>query len=158
MSRVEVGSPVPDIEVQATDDQTFRLSDLRGRYVVLYFYPKDNTPGCTTEGQDFRDHYDEFEALNTVIYGVSRDSIASHEGFKKQQCFPFDLISDNNGQLCALFDVIKEKVLYGKKSMGIERSTFIVDPDGVLRQEFRKVKVPGHVAAVLAEIRKLAAA
>ena len=158
MSRVEVGSPVPDTEVQATDDQAFRLSDLRGRYVVLYFYPKDNTPGCTTEGQDFRDQYDEFETLDTVIYGVSRDSLSSHEGFKKQQCFPFDLIADSNGQLCEAFDVIKEKVLYGKKSMGIERSTFIIDREGVLRHEFRKVKVPGHVAAVLAEIRKLASA
>lgn len=158
MNTVQVGQPAPDLEVQATDDQTVRLSDLQGRYVVLYFYPKDNTPGCTTEGQDFRDHYDEFEALGAVIYGVSRDNISSHEGFKKEQCFPFDLLADTEGQLCAAFDVIKEKVLYGKKSMGIERSTFILDPTGIVRQEFRKVKVPGHVAAVLAELRTLAGA
>jgi len=155
MDKAVIGNPVPDLEMQATDDQTFRFSELRGKHIILYFYPKDHTPGCTTEGQDFRDHYDEFEALDTVIYGVSRDNLKSHEEFKTKQCFPFDLICDQDGDLCDTFDVIKEKNLYGKKTMGIERSTFIIDRDGVLRLEFRKVKVPGHVAAVLDELKKL---
>lgn len=155
MEKISVGKPVPDIEVQATDDQKFMLSDLRGKNVVLYFYPKDNTPGCTTEGQDFRDHYEEFRKLNTEIYGVSRDSLKSHDGFKSKQCFPFDLISDEDEQLCKLFDVIKEKTLYGKKYLGIDRSTFIIDRQGILRKEYRSVKVDGHVAAVLAEVQKL---
>lgn len=155
MNKAVIGNPVPDLEMQATDDQTFRFSDLRGKHIVLYFYPKDHTPGCTTEGQDFRDHYDEFEALDTVIYGVSRDSLKSHEEFKSKQCFPFDLVCDEDGSVCEAFDVIREKNLYGKKTMGIERSTFIIDRDGVLRSEFRKVKVPGHVTAVLEELKKL---
>lgn len=155
MNKAVVGNPVPDLEMQATDDQTFRFSDLRGKQVVLYFYPKDHTPGCTTEGQDFRDHYDEFEALDTVIYGVSRDNLKSHEDFKNKQCFPFDLICDADGALCEAFDVIKEKNLYGKKTMGIERSTFIIDREGVLRSEFRKVSVPGHVTAVLEALKQL---
>lgn len=156
MDKISVGNPVPDMEVNATDDQKFMLSDLRGKNVVLYFYPKDNTPGCTTEGQDFRDHYEEFRNLDTEIFGVSRDNLKSHGGFKSKECFPFDLISDEDEQLCKLFDVIKEKSLYGKKYLGIDRSTFILDRDGVLRKEFRSVKVDGHVAAVLAEIQKLA--
>jgi thioredoxin-dependent peroxiredoxin len=155
MSKVKLNQPIPDIEVQATDDQIFKLSELKGKNIVLYFYPKDNTPGCTTEGQDFRDHYDEFETLNAVIYGVSKDSLKSHEEFKSKQCFPFELISDVDEKLCRMFDVIQEKNMYGKKVMGIERSTFIIDKTGVLRKELRKVKVDGHVAAVLGEIRKL---
>jgi len=155
MKKVTVGKPVPDIEVLATDDQTFRLSDLLGKNVVLYFYPKDNTPGCTTEGQDFRDHYEEFRKLKTGIFGVSRDSLKSHEGFKGKQCFPFDLISDQDEKLCKLFDVIKEKTLYGKKYLGIERSTFIIDKHGILHKEYRGVKVDGHVATVLADVKKL---
>lgn len=156
MDKISVGKPVPDLEVNATDDQKFMLSDLRGKNVVLYFYPKDNTPGCTTEGQDFRDHYEEFRNLNTEIFGVSRDNLKSHDGFKSKECFPFDLISDEDEQLCKLFDVIREKSLYGKKYLGIDRSTFILDRNGVLRKEYRSVKVDGHVAAVLAEIQKLA--
>ena len=155
MKKVTVGKPVPNIDVLATDDQQFRLSDLLGKTVVLYFYPKDNTPGCTTEGQDFRDHYEEFRKLKTVIFGVSRDSLKSHEGFKDKQCFPFDLISDPDEQLCKLFDVIKEKTLYGKKYLGIERSSFIIDSKGVLHKEYRGVKVDGHVATVLADVKKL---
>lgn len=155
MGKVKIGQTVPDVEVQATDDQTFKLSDLRGKNVVLYFYPKDNTPGCTTEGQDFRDHYDEFEGLDTVVLGVSRDSLRSHEQFKAKECFPFDLITDGDGVLCDVFDVMREKSMYGKTFMGIERSTFIIDKQGILCQEFRKVKVSGHVAAVLEEIKKL---
>lgn len=156
MGKIAVGKPVPDIEMQATDGQTFRLSELQGKNVVLYFYPKDNTPGCTTEGQDFRDQYEAFRKLKTEIFGVSRDSLKSHEGFKAKQCFPFDLISDPDEELCQLFDVIKEKSLYGRKYLGIDRSTFIIDKKGILRKEFRGVKVAGHVATVLAEIKKLA--
>ena len=156
MEKISVGAPIPDMEVSATDDQKFMLSDLRGKNVVLYFYPKDNTPGCTTEGQDFRDHYEEFRNLDTEIFGVSRDNLKSHDGFKSKECFPFDLISDEDEQLCKLFDVIKEKSLYGKKYLGIDRSTFILDRAGVLRKEYRSVKVDGHVTAVLAEIQKLA--
>lgn len=156
MEKISIGKPVPDIEVQATDDQRFMLSDLRGKNVVLYFYPKDNTPGCTTEGQDFRDHYEEFRKLDTEIYGISRDSLKSHDGFKSKQCFPFDLISDEDEKLCKLFDVIKEKTLYGKKYLGIDRSTFIIDRQGILRKEYRGVKVDGHVVAVLADVQKLA--
>ena len=155
-NKIAVGKPVPDVEVQATDGQSFRLSDLQGRNVVLYFYPKDNTPGCTTEGQDFRDQYEAFRKLKTEVFGVSRDSLKSHEGFKAKQCFPFDLISDPDEKLCQLFNVIKEKSLYGRKYLGIDRSTFIIDRKGVLRHEFRGVKVAGHVAAVLAEVKKLA--
>jgi len=155
MSTVAVGQTIPDLAIQATDDQAFQLSELQGKNVVLYFYPKDNTPGCTTEGQDFRDHYDDFEALNTTILGVSRDDLKSHESFKNKQCFPFDLISDTDGALCTAFGVIKEKNLYGKKTMGIERSTFIIDASGVLQREYRKVKVENHVLSVLKDLREI---
>lgn len=155
MGSIAIGQPVPDVEFVATDDQTIRLSDLRGKNLVLYFYPKDSTPGCTNEGQDFRDNFEEFRKLKTEILGVSRDSIRSHENFKSKNCFPFDLVSDANGSLCALFDVIREKKLYGKKYMGIERSTFIIDRKGILRREFRGVKVEGHVAHVLDALRTL---
>lgn len=156
MSKVSLNKPVPDFEVRATDGQTFKLSDLLGKIVVLYFYPKDNTPGCTTEGQDFRDQYEAFRKLKAEIFGVSRDSLQSHEGFKGKHCFPFDLIADPDEKLCKLFDVIREKNLYGRKYLGIDRSTFILDRRGVLRAEFRGVKVNGHVAAVLTEVKKLA--
>ena len=155
MNKVEIGQPIPDRNVEATDDHVFRLTELKGKNVVLYFYPKDNTPGCTTEGQDFRDHYDEFEALNAVVLGISRDDLKSHESFKSKQCFPFDLIADTGGALCAAFDVIREKTLYGKKSLGIERSTFIFDENGTLRQEYRKVKVENHVLTILKDLRAL---
>ncbi|RME35390.1 MAG: peroxiredoxin [Gammaproteobacteria bacterium] len=155
MSRVEPGSKVPDFEARATGGKTIRLSDLKGRNVVIYFYPKDSTPGCTREGQDFRDHYAEFQTLDTVIFGVSRDSLASHERFREKQGFPFDLISDPDETLCRLFDVIQEKNMYGRKVMGIVRSTFLIDREGVLRREWRKVKVPGHVEEVLAAVREL---
>lgn len=155
MSKVKVGQPVPDIEMQATDDQVIRLSDLRGKTVVLYFYPKDNTPGCTTEGQDFRDHFDEFNALDAIILGVSKDSLHSHEQFKSKQCFPFDLVSDPEGVVCEAFDVIREKTLYGRQFMGIERSTFVIDKRGILREEFRNVKVGGHVAVVLNVVKRV---
>ncbi|HEC19403.1 MAG TPA: peroxiredoxin [Gammaproteobacteria bacterium] len=155
MSTVKIGKKVPDFEAPATGGQTIKLSDLKGKKVVLYFYPRDNTPGCTTEGQDFRDNYNKFKRAKTVVLGVSRDSIKSHENFKAKHEFPFELISDKDETLCRLFDVIKEKTLYGKKHMGIERSTFLIDEKGVLRQEWRKVKVPGHVEEVLAAAKAL---
>ena len=157
MGSIAIGQPVPDIELLTTDDQSMRFSDLAGKNIVLYFYPKDNTPGCTVEGQDFRDSFEEFRKLNTEILGVSRDSIKSHEGFRSRNSFPFDLVSDTSGSLCELFDVIREKKLYGKKYMGIERSTFIIDRTGILRHEFRGVKVDGHVAHVLTTLRSLPA-
>ena len=138
-----------------TGDKTIKLSDLKGQNIVLYFYPKDATPGCTLEGLDFRDNLTKFRRQNAVILGVSRDSLASHEKFRDKQNFKFDLISDADEKICRKFDVIKEKNMYGKKVMGIERSTFVIDEKGVLRAEFRKVKVAGHVDAVLAEVKKL---
>jgi peroxiredoxin Q/BCP len=147
--------PIPDLEVHATSDRTFRLSDLQGRNLVLYFYPKDNTPGCTTEGRDFRDHYAAFEKQDCEILGVSRDSLRAHENFRAKQEFPFDLISDEDESLCKLFDVIHEKNMYGKKVMGVVRSTFVIDKKGVLRKEFRKVKVQGHVEEVLQAVQDL---
>jgi peroxiredoxin Q/BCP len=146
---VELDQPVADFQVQATSEQAVRLSALKGQQVVLYFYPKDSTPGCTTQGQGFRDHHADFKAANTVVFGVSRDSLKSHENFKAKQEFPFELISDKDESLCQLFDVIKLKKLYGKEYLGVDRSTFLIDKDGVLRKEWRGVKVPGHVAAVL---------
>lgn len=146
---VELDQPVADFQVQATSEQAVTLSGLKGQQVVLYFYPKDSTPGCTTQGQGFRDHHADFLAANTVVFGVSRDGLKSHENFKAKQAFPFELISDKDESLCQLFDVIKLKKLYGKEYLGVDRSTFLIDKDGVLRQQWRGVKVPGHVAAVL---------
>ncbi|MFJ3471031.1 peroxiredoxin [Pseudomonas sp. NPDC090201] len=146
---VELDKPVADFQVQATSDQVVSLSALKGQQVVIYFYPKDSTPGCTTEGQGFRDQFADFKAANTLVFGVSRDGLKSHENFKAKQEFPFELISDKDEALCQLFDVIKLKKLYGKEYMGVDRSTFLIDKNGVLRKEWRGVKVPGHVAAVL---------
>lgn len=152
---VQTGRVVPDFKAPATGDKTIRLKDLRGQNVVLYFYPRDNTPGCTTEGQDFRDNQRKFRRQNAVILGVSRDSIDSHEKFKAKFDFPFDLISDGDEKLCELFDVIRDKNMYGKKVRGIERSTFLIDEKGKLRQEWRKVKVAGHVEEILEALRAL---
>jgi len=149
MTTLSIGNAVPDFTAASTGDKTVKLSDYRGQFVLLYFYPKDNTPGCTTEGQSFRDHIAEFSALNTVILGVSRDSIKMHENFKCKQEFPFDLLSDNEEQLCQLFDVIKMKSMYGKQVRGIERSTFLIDPQGILVHEWRKVSVKNHTQEVL---------
>lgn len=143
----------PDFKCPATGDQTIHLKSLRGKKVVIYFYPKDSTPGCTTEGQDFRDLHAKFKRQSAVILGVSRDSLASHEKFKAQQKFPFELLSDPDEVLCRKFDVIKEKTLYGRKFMGIERSTFLIDERGKLREEWRKVKVKGHAAEVLEAVK-----
>lgn len=155
MSKLSVGKPAPDFELPATGDKTLKLSQLKGNNVVLYFYPKDSTPGCTLEGQDFRDNIRKFRARKTVILGVSRDSLKSHEKFKAAQAFPFELLSDGDEKLCRLFDVIKEKNMYGKKVMGVERSTFLIDKTGKLRQEWRKVKVKGHVEEVLEAVKSL---
>ncbi|MEM1412543.1 MAG: peroxiredoxin [Pseudomonadota bacterium] len=152
---VTVDQPVPAFDSAATGDKRLTLDDFKGRKLILYFYPKDNTPGCTREGQDFRDHYDAFQAAGADIVGVSKDSVKVHENFCAKQSFPFDLISDPDEALCTLFDVIKEKNMYGRKYMGIERSTFLIDSEGVLRQEWRKVRVPGHVEAVLEAVQAL---
>lgn len=155
MSELKTGDTVADFELPATGAKTIRLSRLRGKNVVIYFYPRDSTPGCTLEGQDFRDNIEAFTGRNTIILGVSRDSIRSHEKFKSNQSFPFDLLSDEAQQLCAQFDVIREKNMYGKKVMGIERSTFLIDDTGKLRNAWRKVKVKGHVNEVLEAVNAL---
>ena len=152
---VELDQPVADFQAQATSGQSVSLADLAGKQVVLYFYPKDSTPGCTTEGQGFRDQYAAFQAANTEVFGVSRDGIKSHENFKAKQAFPFELISNKDEALCQLFDVVKLKKLYGKEYLGVDRSTFLIDKNGVLRKQWRGVKVPGHVDAVLAEAQAL---
>ncbi|AOA08902.1 peroxiredoxin [Pseudomonas fragi] len=152
---VAIDQPVDDFQIPATSEKTVSLSQLKGKQVVIYFYPKDSTPGCTTEGQGFRDHYAEFQAANTEVFGVSRDSLKSHENFKAKQGFPFELLSDKDEALCQLFDVIKLKKLYGKEYLGVDRSTFLIDKDGVLRHEWRGVKVPGHVEAVLEQAKAL---
>lgn len=145
---------VADFTAESTGGEV-RLKDLRGKNVVLYFYPKDATPGCTQEGQDFRDLYAKFKRQKTAIFGVSRDSLSSHEKFKDKQKFPFELISDPDEELCRRFDVIQEKSLYGRKFMGVERSTFLIDADGKLRREWRKVKVKGHADDVLDAVKQL---
>lgn len=155
MSRPKLNRVVADFKAAATSDKTIQLKALRGQNVVIYFYPKDSTPGCTTEGQDFRDLHSKFKRQKTVILGVSRDSVASHEKFKAKQAFPFELISDPDETLCRKFDVIQEKTLYGRKFMGVERSTFLIDADGKLRQEWRKVKVKNHAAEVLEAVKAL---
>ncbi|CAH0312901.1 peroxiredoxin [Pseudomonas brassicacearum] len=152
---VAVDQPVTDFQAPATSGQTVSLAALKGKQVVIYFYPKDSTPGCTTEGRGFRDQYAQFQAANTEVFGISRDSLKSHENFKCKQEFPFELISDKDEAVCQLFDVIKLKKLYGKEYLGVDRSTFLIDKNGVLRQEWRGVKVPGHVDAVLAAAQAL---
>jgi peroxiredoxin Q/BCP len=152
---VSVGKKVKNFKLPATGDQLISLNDLKGKKVVLYFYPRDSTSGCTTEGQNFRDAKGRFTRANTVILGVSRDSIKSHENFKAKQKFNFDLLSDADEELCKQFDVIKLKNMYGKKVLGVERSTFLIDEKGILRQQWRKVKVAGHVEDVLAAARAL---
>jgi peroxiredoxin Q/BCP len=155
MATAKLNKKVPAFDLPATGDKNIKLSALKGKKVIIYFYPKDSTPGCTTEGQDFRDNHNKFKRAGAIVLGVSRDSIKSHENFKTKQEFPFDLISDKEEILCGLFDVIKEKNMYGKKVFGIERSTFLLDEKGVLRQEWRKVKVAGHVDEVLAATKVL---
>ena len=147
--------PAPDFEIPATGGKTFRLSSAKGKNLVLYFYPKDNTPGCTTEGQQFRDLHPQFSKLRCEVYGVSRDSMKSHENFKSKMAFPFDLLSDADETVCKLFDVMKMKNMYGKKVRGIERSTFVIDARGFVRREWRGVKVPDHAQEVLEFVKTL---
>jgi len=149
-----VGLKVPDFTVPATGGE-FTLSAFQGKPLVLYFYPKDNTPGCTTQAQQFRDLHDEFVKAGCVVVGVSRDALKSHESFKAKLGLPFELISDIEGVLCRMFDVVKNKMLYGKKVLGIERSTFLLDASGILRQEWRSTKADGNAAAVLEAVRRL---
>jgi peroxiredoxin Q/BCP len=151
-SNITLTSP----ELEATGGRAIRLDEFAGKPVVIYFYPRDNTPGCTKEGEAFRDLHDEFAKLDCRILGVSRDSLKSHEKFAEKHGFPFPLIADPDETLCRQFDVIKEKNMYGKKVMGIERSTFLFDADGKLAREWRKVRVPGHVEEVLDAVRELA--
>lgn len=146
---------VPDFTLPATGDQAFSLAARNGKVVVLYFYPKDSTPGCTTEAQQFRDLHADFAAAGAVVAGISRDSIKSHENFKARQNLPFDLLSDADETVCSLFGVMKMKNMYGKEVRGIERSTFVIDRDGVLRREWRGVKVPGHAQEVLDFVKAL---
>lgn len=150
MHEIAVGSTVPDMSLTVTGDKKLDLSQLRGRKLVIFFYPKANTPGCTQESQDFRDAYPTLQAKGTEVLGVSRDSLRAQENFKAKHVLPFDLVADTDERLCQLFGVIKEKNMYGKKVMGIERSTFLLDADGVLRREWRGVKVKGHADEVLA--------
>jgi peroxiredoxin Q/BCP len=148
-------SPIADFEVAATGNQRFASAAFRGHRYVLYFYPKDDTPGCTLEGQQFRDLYNEFQRAGVMVFGVSRDSVASHEKFKAKMNFPFDLLSDSNEDMCRIFEVIKEKNMYGKKVMGIQRSTFIIDRDGSIAREWRGVKVEGHALEVLNAVKSM---
>lgn len=150
-----IDQPVADFTLPATGGKHISLSALRGNPVVLYFYPKDSTPGCTTEAQQFRDLHAGFLALGATVLGVSRDSVKSHENFRTKQALPFDLLSDSEELLCSRFAVIKQKKLYGKEVRGIERSTFVIDGDGRLRREWRGVKVPGHAQEVLDYLRSL---
>lgn len=151
---VSLNKAIPDFQAPATGGD-FRLADQRGKTTVLYFYPKDNTPGCTTEAMNFRDQYDDFEKAGAAVYGISRDSMKSHENFKAKLEMPFELISDTDEAVCNLFDTIKMKKMYGKDVRGIERSTFLIDAKGVLRKEWRGVKVPNHVDDVLTAVRAL---
>ncbi len=149
------GSRAPDFELLSTGGELARLSEFRGHPVVLYFYPKDHTPGCTTEGQDFRDLHPRFRHRRTIILGVSRDSLKTHENFKAKHGFPFRLLSDPDEIACEKYDVIKMKNMYGRKVRGIERSTFLIDPEGIARRVWRKVRVPGHAAEVLAAVDEI---
>ena len=146
---------IPDFSLPATSGQTFTLSAQTGKVVVIYFYPKDSTPGCTTEGQQFRDLHEQFVAVDAVILGISRDSLKSHENFKEKQAFPFELGSDSDEAVCNLFGVMKMKNMYGKQHRGIERSTFVIDKKGVLRKEWRGVKADGHAQEVLEYVRSI---
>ena len=152
---VNIGEKVANFSLPATGDKTLTLEDFKGSNLIIYFYPKDSTPGCTLEGQNFRDLYKEFQKSGTDILGVSRDSLKAHENFKAKQQFPFDLLSDDDEKLCKQFDVIHEKNMYGRKVMGIVRSTFLIDGSGTLRNEWRKVRVKGHVDEVLEAVRSL---
>jgi thioredoxin-dependent peroxiredoxin len=155
MPKLLIGQPAPDFELLATDNKTIRLSGFQNQNVVLYFYPKDNTTGCSLEAEAFRDNQAKFKRLGTVILGVSRDSLKSHESFRRKYGLKFDLLSDENETVCKLFGVMKMKSMYGRKFRGIERSTFLIDAHGILRQEWRKVVVKGHAVEVLKAVKAL---
>ncbi len=155
MSKIAADKKVPAFSLPATNGGKWKFTDAAGKNLVIYFYPRDMTSGCTRESQDFRDLHGAFRKAKTAIVGISRDNLASHEKFKTKEKLPFDLLSDADEKVCRLFDVIKEKSLYGRKYMGIERSTFLIDAKGVLRQEWRKAKVPGHAQQVLAAAQSL---
>jgi len=152
---VSIGKKVASFSLPATGEKELSLKDFQGTHLVLYFYPKDSTPGCTLEGQNFRDSYQQFRDAGADILGVSRDSLKAHENFKAKQGFPFDLLSDQDEKLCRQFDVIHEKNMYGRKFMGIVRSTFLIDGNGKLRQDWRKVRVKGHVDEILEAVKAL---
>jgi len=149
MQNINLNEKVPIFEIEGTSNLAFNLKDFVGKYIIIYFYPKDSTPGCTNEGIDFTENIDKFQKLNVEIFGVSRDNLKSHENFKKKYNFPFELLSDNDESVCNLFNVIKMKNMYGKKVRGIERSTFLIGPDGTLIHEWRGVKVNGHIEEIL---------
>ena len=156
MTAIKIGDPVPNFSAPATSNLVFELDNYKGKAnIVLYFYPKDSTPGCTTEGQNFRDLYKDFLKQDTEIFGISRDSLRRHENFKAKQSFPFELISDEDETVCNIFNVIQLKKLYGKEYMGIVRSTFLIDKEGKLRKEWRGVKVKGHADDVLETVKTL---
>jgi thioredoxin-dependent peroxiredoxin len=155
MSKLKTGAQVPDFSLPMTGGRTWRLKDAAGSKLVIYFYPRDSTPGCTREAQEFRDLHGAFRKAGVVVIGVSRDSLASHERFAERDHLPFPLLADTEETVCRLFDVIKQKVLYGRKYQGVERSTFLLDGDGRLRQEWRGVKVPGHAETVLEAAQRL---
>ena len=155
LQELQVGSLVADFELPSTGDKQFKLSDHRGKAIVIYFYPKDNTPGCTLEGQQFRDNIATFNDHNTIIIGISRDTIRKHENFKTKHEFPFDLLADEQEVACSIFGVVQLKKNYGREYMGIVRSTFLIDENGILRNEWRKVKVKDHIAEVLAAVQAL---
>jgi peroxiredoxin Q/BCP len=155
MAKVTLGRKVPEFGAAVTGGKNWKLSDAAGEKLVLYFYPKDMTTGCTRESQDFRDHHAAFRKAKVRVLGISRDSLESHDKFREKEALPFELLSDQDGKLCKLFDVIKEKSLYGRKYLGMDRSTFLIDAGGVLRREWRGVKVPGHVEEVLEAAKSL---
>lgn len=155
MTSVQLDRAVPDFELPSTGETVFRLSEHKGKNIIIYFYPKDNTPGCTLEGQQFRDHIADFSAHDTLIFGVSRDSVRTHENFKSKQALPFELLSDAEETACKLFDVLHLKKNYGREYMGVVRSTFLIDSNGVLIHEWRNVKVKEHLADVLNTLKTL---
>jgi len=155
MAKIAVGKKVPEFSRPATGGSEWQLGAAAGKTLVLYFYPKDLTSGCTTQSQNFRDLYAKFKRAGVQIVGVSRDSLKSHDKFREKENLPFELLSDEDESLCKLFDVIREKSLYGRKYMGVDRSTFLIDSQGVLRREWRKVKVPGHAEEVLEAAKAL---
>lgn len=156
MGKIAIGKKVPDFELLATGNKNLRFATLKGRNVVLYFYPKDNTTGCTMEAESFRDSHAKFKRFNTLILGISRDNLKSHDNFRHKYGLKFDLLSDEQEKACKLFNVIREKSMYGRKFLGIERSTFLIDAQGVLRREWRKVSVKGHVEEVLDAVKEFA--